>query len=227
MLWWTSCSWKSIFGTPSGFSGFVRAETCQSPHVLCLGFFCFFLMPQSLNWNIFSFGLKLCQWVQGPWHEWYWNSNESPTGGLFTWSYTLGPLNQVFFPSFLIIIFFRYKCICLVQMNPFYWHQMTQRKPVFEILLILLVNGACLLCWGCFVEALFLCAQAVDINPSSLFSVQALGAGSANQPHKSCISSVSEDTMQGRLKSQIGSPFFRDQRGSFFRFSFLYFRAPH
>lgn len=43
------------------------------------------------------FGLKLCQWVPGPWREWYWNSNESPTGGLFTWSYTFRPLNRVFF----------------------------------------------------------------------------------------------------------------------------------
>lgn len=121
---------KGQFWNPFlAFRGLSALRPARAP-VSCVWGFFFFFFPQSLNWNIFSFGLKLCQRVQGPWHEWYWNSNESPTGGLFTWSHTLRPLNPVYFYFFFII--FSYKCICLVQINPLHWHPMTQWKPVLK-----------------------------------------------------------------------------------------------
>lgn len=150
-----------------------------------------FFTWQSLNWNIISFGLKLCQWVQGPWHEWYWNSNESPTGGPFTWSCTLGPLNRGFF-------FFNYYYFLdtnvsvwskLTHTTGIRWHKVSQCWNTSN----LLVNGACLLCWGCFVEALFLCAHTVDINPSSFFSAHRLVLG-VQISHINLVSALSAKT---------------------------------
>lgn len=139
MLWWTSRSWKSIFGTPFlAFLGLSELKPARAPMSCVLRggrgwWWGGEVMRQSLNWNIFSFGLKLCQWVPRPWREWYWNSNESPTGGLFTWSYTFGPLNRVFFFfNHYLFLFFSYNCICSVQINPHRWHPMTRRKPVLK-----------------------------------------------------------------------------------------------
>lgn len=118
MLWWTSCYSGSILEL--SFLGFVRAETCQSPPRLVFEFFRSLpelkhLLPQ----------LKLCQRVQGPWHEWYWKSNESPTGGLFTWSHILGALIEEGFFFF----FFATNVSALVPINPELWQGMIQCNP--------------------------------------------------------------------------------------------------
>lgn len=170
------------------------------------------VMRQSLNWNIFSFGLKLCQWVPGPWHEWYWNSNGSPTGGLFTWSYTFGPLNRVFF--FLNHYFFLATTVSvwsrLIRTTGIRWLHVSQCWNTSgsggQWCLSALSR---LLCWG-FISLRKRCRY----KPQQLLF-------SANQPHKPWISSVSEDTTQGRLKSQIGSSFSEIRGAACFGFLFF------
>lgn len=157
MLWWTSHSWKNILEALA-FLGLSELKPARAPASCVWGGF----FSLSLNWNIFSLELKLCQRVQGPWHEWYWNSNESPTGGLFTWSHILGPPNRGIFFATNVSVWSQ-----LTQCAGIRWYTVSQCRNAFD----LLVNGDSALCSDCFVPALCLYAHTVDINPRSLFSV--------------------------------------------------------
>lgn len=160
MLWWTAYNWKSILGPPCFFGRGCQSWNLPEPLRLVFGFFFFFFLQRFQLKHLLP-QLKLCQWVQGPWHEWYWNLNESPTGGLFTWSHILKPLNRGFF--FFFFFFFCYKCIYLVwsqltQCAGIRWYTVTQHRHAFD----LLVNGDSRLCSDCFVPALFLYTHTVN-----------------------------------------------------------------